>query len=173
MLQEDFTNTLDFWIQALDQYSIAQLYTKPSPADWSVGQLYQHLIDDTNFYIQQIKICLSANDYRNGEASSFAKALFLANTFPDEAIAGALSHAQIPQPKNKEQLADALLKIREEMMSLQPAITSASIGKSAHPGLGYFTAREWLQFAEMHLRHHLQQKTRIDIFLQSKHIGYL
>jgi hypothetical protein len=34
--------------------------------------------------------------------------------------------------------------------------------KNKHPGLDYFNANEWLQFAEMHLRHHLRQKKRID-----------
>ena len=39
-------------------------------------------------------------------------------------------------------------------------------GKTKHPGLGYFSAEEWLQFAEMHFRHHLRQKKRIDEFLK-------
>lgn len=39
-------------------------------------------------------------------------------------------------------------------------------GKTKHPGLDYFSAIEWLQFAEMHLRHHLRQKKRIDHFLK-------
>jgi hypothetical protein len=39
-------------------------------------------------------------------------------------------------------------------------------GKTKHPGLGYFSAKEWLQFANMHFRHHLRQKKRIDVFLK-------
>jgi hypothetical protein len=39
-------------------------------------------------------------------------------------------------------------------------------GKTKHPGLGYFSAHEWLQFADMHFRHHLRQKKRIDDFLE-------
>jgi hypothetical protein len=39
-------------------------------------------------------------------------------------------------------------------------------GKTKHPGLGFFNANEWLQFAEMHLRHHLKQKERIEEFLK-------
>ena len=34
------------------------------------------------------------------------------------------------------------------------ALLQKRIGKTKHPGLNYFTAKEWLQFAEMHLRHH-------------------
>jgi len=39
-------------------------------------------------------------------------------------------------------------------------------GKTKHPGLLYFNAGEWLQFATIHLRHHLRQKKRIDTLLQ-------
>jgi hypothetical protein len=41
------------------------------------------------------------------------------------------------------------------------------IGKTKYPGLNYFTAKEWLQFAGIHLRHHLKQKKRIDDFLKN------
>jgi len=47
-------------------------------------------------------------------------------------------------------------------------LKSSFHGKSKHPGLGFFSASEWFQFAEMHLRHHLKQKERIDRFLQIK-----
>jgi len=43
-------------------------------------------------------------------------------------------------------------------------------GKSKHPGLGYFSAEEWLQFAEMHFRHHLTQKKLIDNYLKQMHL---
>ena len=43
---------------------------------------------------------------------------------------------------------------------------SKSKGKTKHPGLNYFNANEWLQFAEMHLRHHLKQEKRIEEFLK-------
>jgi hypothetical protein len=39
---------------------------------------------------------------------------------------------------------------------------ATSIGKTEHPGFLFFTALEWLRFAEMHMRHHLRQKKRID-----------
>jgi hypothetical protein len=46
-------------------------------------------------------------------------------------------------------------------------ILHPSTGKSRHPGLGYFNAGEWLRFIEMHMRHHLRQKERIDAFLKT------
>jgi hypothetical protein len=44
-------------------------------------------------------------------------------------------------------------------------------GKTRHPGLLYFSALEWLRFAEMHMRHHFRQKKRIDEALFQKYAG--
>lgn len=171
MVIEDFNRTLEIWIEALEQYNVTALYTKPSPTSWSIGQMYMHLIEDTKYYIAQIKVCVSSNNHINEEASPNAKTMFLHNDFPDEALEGAPSNANIPQPDTKEQLIKALLQVKAEMNEVSVRIFESPFhGKTKHPGLGYFSAIEWLQFAEMHFRHHLRQKTRIDDFLKK---GYL
>jgi hypothetical protein len=58
---EKFNDTIDLWIKALDNYTFTQLYTKPSAKEWSIGQVYVHLIEDADYYISQIKI-VSTND---------------------------------------------------------------------------------------------------------------
>lgn len=161
-----FDHTIDYWIDALDQYNYLQLIAKPSVDSWSLGQLYLHLINDTGFYIEQIRICLQTNENNSEQMMPFAKSIFLENSFPDKAIQGAPSNATIPQPENNRQLILSLQKLKDEMRILkeQIAITPFA-GKTKHPGLGYFSAGEWYQFAEMHFRHHLRQKKRLDIFL--------
>ena len=167
MLLKDFNDTIDSWIEALEQYSFTQLCTKSAPTSWSMGQLYAHLINDTNYYIEQIKICVTTNDNVNKEATAFAKTLFFNNAFPDEMIEGAPTNSSIPQPGNKEQLMSSLLHVKIEMNHLATLIsTSAFKGKTKHTGLNYFSANEWMQFAAIHFRHHLRQKKRIDDFLK-------
>ncbi len=53
MLIDDFNHTIDIWIKELKQYDFIQLCAKPSPKSWSLGQVYMHLIEDTNYYIEQ------------------------------------------------------------------------------------------------------------------------
>lgn len=36
--------TIDSWITYLDEYTINQLHANPAPGNWSIGQLYVHLI---------------------------------------------------------------------------------------------------------------------------------
>lgn len=159
--------TLTFWINELKHYSFVQLCTKPSPTSWSLGQLYRHLIDDTYFFLEQATIAASTEEHSFEEASPTAKVLFLNNEFPDEQIEGAPSNALILQPDSKEQLMNDLLNLKDAVRNVGLLISdSTQKGKSKHPGLGYFNAQEWLQFADMHFRHHLRQKKRIDYSLK-------
>ncbi|WP_428660383.1 DinB family protein [Runella sp.] len=167
MLIENFDHTIDFWIMELEQYSFTQLCTKPSSAAWSLGQLYIHLINDTRFYIEQLRNCIATNENADEEASAFAKAMFFNNEFPDEAIEGAPSNAYILQPDSTLQLMNDFLNLKADIRTVGQLIAeNSSKGKTKHPGLGYFNADEWFQFAEMHLRHHVRQKKRIDRFLK-------
>jgi hypothetical protein len=168
MLINDFNHAIDIWIEALNQYSFVQLYTKPSPESWSMGQVYKHLIENTLYYAEQIRICLSSNDNEVQEASAAAKILFQNNDFPDQLIEGPPANQDTPQPRSKEELIHALHALKDEMNHLYPQIEKTNFkGKTKHPGLLYFNAGEWFQFAAMHFRHHLRQKKRIDEFLKN------
>jgi len=168
---DDFNHTIGIWIKELERYEFVHLCSKPSPHSWSLGQMYLHLITDTKFYIEQIKICITTNDHATEEPSPNGKAMLSNNDFPDEALEGAPSNAHIPQPESKEQLHKELIDIKAEMNDLAIRMAESPYhGKTKHPGLDYFGARDWLQFADMHFRHHLRQKKRIDNYL--KNVGY-
>jgi hypothetical protein len=163
----DFDYTLEGWIKELERYNYAQLCTKPSPTSWSLGQLYRHLIEDTYFFLEQATSAGSTDEDSFEEASPTAKAIFHNNGFSDEQIEGAPSNALIPQPDSTQQLMNDLLNLKEAARIVGLLISESSHqGKSKHPGLGYFSAQEWLRFADMHFRHHLRQKKRIDYFLK-------
>ena len=167
MITADFDRTLDNWIQGLEQYDFNQLCVKASPSSWSIGQVFMHLIENTNYYIEQIRICVSTNDHENEEASPHGRNMFYNNEFPDEILEGPSENSRTPQPESKEDLMRSLLKLREEMKVIEGLLSQSTYrGKTKHPGLNYFNAKEWLQFADMHFRHHLRQKKRIDAFLK-------
>jgi hypothetical protein len=167
MLIENFNQTLDNWIKELEKYSFNQLSAKPSPTSWSLGQLYIHLIQSTRFFITQIQIAASSNDNINEGAFAGAKAMFRNNEFPDALLEGPPSNAVTLQPVSKDQLITKLTHLKDEIKEAEVLISKSQFnGKTKHFGLGYFTASEWLQFSEMHFRHHLRQKKRLDDFLK-------
>ncbi len=168
MLIDDLNQIIGTWTSELEKYNFAQLCAKPTPESWSLGQVYMHLMYDTTFYVYQINTCLSTNDYASEEASEAAKEMFLRNEFPDEVIEGAPDNIHIPQPESAAYLKAGLIKLKNELNVLAKFISTTSFkGKTKHPGLGYFGASEWLQLADMHFRHHLRQKKRIDDFLKN------
>ena len=99
-----------------------------------------------------------------------ARAMFERNGFPDTLIEGPATNTYIPQPHSKAELAQQLTAIKMTVDALfrdfDPAV---STGKTRHPGLHFFSPLEWLQFSEMHMRHHLRQKKRIDEALGLAH----
>ena len=163
---KEFNLAIDYWIKELAQYNFESLRINPSPQSWSLGQLVTHLINDTHYFIEQIKICVATDDNAAQQHIPFAQTLFLNKDFPDQKIEGNPNNASIPQPSSKKELIIGLNNLKEEMNAAALLIEpSQHKGKTKHPGLGYFNADEWLQFAGIHFRHHLRQKKRIDEFL--------
>jgi hypothetical protein len=160
-----FNDTINIWIKALEQYSFNQLIAKPSEESWSIGQVYVHLAGDTRFYLEQIVPCLIRDEHADEEATPEGKAMLAKNDFPDERLRNP-ANAFMPQPESKDRIMHDMLALKADANVLAYKMSKTTFaGKTLHPGLGYFSAQDWLQFADMHLRHHLRQKKRIDRFL--------
>lgn len=162
-LIKNFNQTIDKWIGALAHYEDAQLLLQPEPASWSLGQVYMHLLEEAKFHIIEMETCL-ANDHHAAEnMTEYAKSWFQNNDFPNEKLIG---FSNPPQPTSKAQLLKDMTELKMAVNTIGQAIGGSTLqGKTQHPGHQYFSAVEWFQYAEMHFRHHLRQKERIDYFL--------
>jgi hypothetical protein len=166
-----FDATVQQWIGQLDDYTLEMLCRPPRAGSWSLGQVYIHIIDDTGWFAGQMKGALQSRVDGDKTMHPDARAMFDRNGFPDVAIQGPATDTYIPQPQSKEELARRFAAIKTEVDALfhdfDPAV---STGKTRHPGLHFFSPLEWLQFAEMHMRHHLRQKKRIDeVLFHTRH----
>lgn len=169
MIIDEVNRSIDYWIDALNDYSFEQLCLKPSHDSWSMGQMYQHLLNDTSFYLDQAELALADHDNFEKTVTVDGKKMFAENSFPDTRLEGHPSNATISQPVSKAYLLDAMKELKIKLNAMASGIAaSPGRGKSKHPGLGYFSAEEWLQFAGMHLRHHKRQKSRIDEFISQQ-----
>ena len=164
-----FNHTINEWINCLDKYDFIELCTRPSEKAWSLAQVYMHILDESDYHIEQIKACIASNDNAEKQPSAAAQQMLANNDFPDEAIDGPFTNIPIPFPPDKEYLRHRLIRLQENIDALSTTIEKTSFsGKTRHPGLHYFNAPQWLQFAEMHFRHHLRQKNRLEEFLKSR-----
>lgn len=166
ILTRQFNETIGKWIGWLRDYSFEMLCREPEPASWSLGQVYVHIIDNTKYFVEQVKECSLNNVNGEKDMHEHAKAMFRNNAFPDMLIEGPPSNLNVRQPQSKEELLQGLLLIKQDADKLMAVLNfSVPGGKTRHPGLLYFNALEWLQFADMHMRHHFRQKKRIDELL--------
>lgn len=163
-LLDRFNKTIQQWIDSLDDYSLEMLQQRPAVDSWSLGQVYIHIIEDTTFYLDQMKAAL-ASDNLHAEKSMHAraKAIFENGGLPDMALENPFNDINLRQPASKGELLQSLTSIKENVNELLASVDlSKAKGKTEHPGFAFFDTWEWLQFAEMHMRHHIRQKRRID-----------
>ena len=57
-IKRDLDNSIDHWIRALEKYNETDLIKKPSPKEWSVGQVYMHLKEETEYFLEQVQECM-------------------------------------------------------------------------------------------------------------------
>ncbi len=167
---EKFNETLAIWITGLHSFTLEQLLVKPDDTSWSLGQLYEHLIEETNWYNGQIEISLDDVENSNVPTTVKAQKLLKNGSFPNERILGdPLISENVKQPSDIDQLRSDLAKLGARTNETWDIMTKAIFyGKSEHPEMGYLNCFEWLQYSEMHLRHHLNQKNRIAFFLRER-----
>lgn len=163
VLIKAFNETIQKWIHFLDDYTLEMLCQKPDDKSWSLGQVYTHIIDDTAWFVKQMAAAMQTNADSEKEMHEHARAMLQNNSFPDMMIEGPATNTYIRQPESKDGIQQKLLAIKTEVNNLYASFSpSKATGKTRHPGLLYFNTLDWLQFAEMHLRHHFRQKKRID-----------
>jgi hypothetical protein len=162
--------TIDTWIAVAASLPFEDLCRKPSPEEWSLGQVCVHIVEETTFYIGQMNLCLLSDLNQTEGMNARGKMIFSGNAFPDERIKSDLHISYyVPQPVEKGELTAILLKLKSDLDEIGVRIAhSPSKGKTPHPGLGYFTAEEWFRYADMHMRHHFRQKARLLAFLASR-----
>ncbi len=75
---------MNIWEVARDKYSSAQLWLKEDINNWSLGQVYMHVIHNIiNYNFAQIKICISTNRNQSKKKTSDGENLFEQNLFPN------------------------------------------------------------------------------------------
>lgn len=157
-----FNESIEKWITYLNDYTLEMLCRKPREDAWSLGQVYLHIISDTTWFFEQMKAALLDDANYDKPMHKHAKAMFANNAFPDMLLGNPSNDPYSRQPQSKEELLQGLLRIKQEVNALYTADLPTAGGKTQHPALLFFSSAEWLQFAEMHMRHHLRQKERID-----------
>ncbi len=164
-----FNKNLSVWEMDLQNYSEEQLRQQPAAESWSIGQVYAHLTEGTlRFHLKQVNNCLSSLAGQGKSKTFPGRMAYWLGQFPPIRIKVPASPEYTPvQPAGITQIRERLDVLKEEMTKTATRLQSVrESGKTKHPAFGYLDAREWYQLIDMHFRHHLRQKKRLDQFLK-------
>lgn len=155
------------YLAELNKLDMGSLLRKQSEEEWSIGQMYVHLIQSALFmHLHNIEQCLSSKDSAlnsDEKKTELGRQVFESGQFPPVPVKVPASPQYTPQPpESMESLIDGLNMVVERMRSTEPLLYQASVNnKICHPRLGALNAQEWFVLIEMHYRHHFLQLDRL------------
>jgi DinB superfamily len=163
-----FEQAAQQYLDQLDNLTMEQLIHKPNEADWSLGQMYQHLIQSALYMqLRNIEACRvqhkDASNLDMDSKTAQGEAVFAQGSFPPIRITVPASPEYTPkQPVSKGELTEGLQLVINRMKETEPTLQEIpDDNRTAHPGLGALNAVEWFALVEMHYRHHLLQNERL------------
>jgi hypothetical protein len=165
---KQFEQVTAYYIEELSKYSLDEFTRKPSEDEWSLGQMYNHLIKSTlHLHLKAIEQCVNGTTSAGGEKTEIGESVFKEGTFPPIRLKGPdTPDFTPPNPTGKDEVKEGLLQIVEKMQEIERKLSDIPASqKVQHRRMGYLNAKEYFQLIEMHFRHHLRQKERIDQFL--------
>ncbi|ETT29896.1 hypothetical protein C161_27969 [Paenibacillus sp. FSL R5-192] len=164
---KSFETAVERYLAELNKLDMGSLLKKQSEEEWSIGQMYVHLIQSALFlHLHNIEQCLSSEDstLNSGEEKTeLGRRVFELGQFPPVPIKVPASPQYTPQPsESMESLIDGLHMVVKRMRSTESLLYQASVNnKIRHPRLGALNAQEWFLLIEMHYRHHFLQLDRL------------
>ncbi|HEF1902583.1 TPA: DinB family protein [Bacillus cereus] len=160
-----FEELATYYIEELEKYSIEQFRMKPSSEEWSLGQMYNHLIASTYMQLDAITKCKTETPSITNKKTDMGEKIYKLGAFPDIQIKVPGHSGYTPEnPANKKEVQKQFLELITIVKNTEPTLPStADVCKVEHPGLGYLNAAEWFQLISMHFAHHLRQKERLEL----------
>jgi len=170
---QQFEDIVNVYLKDLEGYNMDQLLLKPAEDQWSLGQMYIHLIQSAQYMtLRNIELCrvMDITPEIAPAKSEMGNAVMSKGGFPPISIQVPPSKEYTPlQPESKEQIAQGLQLVVQKMREVESMLdTIPAHHTSPHPRLGGLTAVEWFYLTEMHYRHHLLQKKRLEDFYAVK-----
>lgn len=169
-IADKYRETALHLISEAKKYSPEEFAKSPAKDEWSMAQVYHHIALVTDQCLANAKLCAQGKGKRKSIA--VGPAIFeLMGSFPPiklkiKKVPEQVKHLYHPENITIETAITRLEQSIRKMDTAIPMIDKADKSMRAeHWAGGWFNARQWYHSAEMHIRHHLRQKKRLDKFL--------
>lgn len=163
---KSFELTVERYLAELTKLNMDKIHRKLNEEDWSIGQMYVHLIQSAFMHLHNVEQCLAGNESTfnpTKEKTEQGKIVFKLEQFPAVRIKVPASPNYTPQPpESMEQLVEGLHSVVERMRNTESVLLQVPVSnKIIHPAFGALNAQEWFMLIEMHYRHHFLQLDRL------------
>ena len=168
--QNDFLPTAKYLLKELEYYGENQFKKKTEVSEWTIGQLYHHVIQGSyDNHFKAIRNCLKkeGGDLK-GRKNLIGYFVFITGFYPPIKLQG-LSNYSPSQIENIAKAKDSVYGYLKEMQKIAIEIDKAGEAKYKvkHRNFGRLTALEWYKLIVIHQKHHLKQKKKIDKILRT------
>lgn len=169
--QNKFLPVAKYLLKELEYYGENQFRRKTVASDWTIGQLYDHLIQGTyDHHIKAIRDCMAHREGGTLGGKSFrGLIMFLKGGYLPIKIKSHRPDYVPGQIESPEKAKDQMFGFLKEMQRLATELEKRGETnyKVKHPRFGMLNAKEWYALIAMHQKHHLLQKSRIDKILRT------
>lgn len=161
-----FELTVERYLAELTKLNMDKIHRKLNEEDWSIGQMYVHLIQSAFMHLHNVEQCLAGSESTfnpTKEKTEQGKIVFKLEQFPAVRIKVPASPNYTPQPpESMEHLVEGLHSVVERMRNTESVLLQVPVSnKILHPAFGALNAQEWFMLIEMHYRHHFLQLDRL------------
>lgn len=151
---------------SLTSYSDEAFAFKAEEKIWSLGQMYEHLLTSTEFFIAQIRGCLKEEKGSfEGEKTPIGEQIIAFGSFPPMEIKVPEKYRTAGEPiaQSRKIYQERFQELIQTLPLLQKEIEARPTPyKRLHAIFGMITAPEWLWCIEAHLRHHFRQQEKLE-----------
>lgn len=165
-LEKQTHQAIDYWIDEFNRYDFDKIIMQPSENEWSMGQVGIHLwMSAKGFFFKNAEKCLNKEGTEKGGSKKLgAHLIFTFKMLPPVKYEMPRQVAVVPkQPETKEQLISKLEDIKKMATEYIHRIPQSDPDlKIKHPFLGWLNTAEWITLCNIHCRHHMRQKARIE-----------
>lgn len=163
---KSFELTVERYLAELTKLNMDKLHRKLNEEDWSIGQMYVHLIQSAFMHLHNVEQCLAGSESTLNPAkkkTEQGKIVFKLEQFPAVRIKVPGSPTYTPKPpESMGHLVEGLHSVVERMRNTESVLHQAPVShKILHPAFGALNAQEWFLLIEMHYRHHFLQLDRL------------
>lgn len=163
---KSFELTVERYLAELTKLNMDKIHRKLNEEDWSIGQMYVHLIQSAFMHLHNVEQCLAGSESTfnpTKEKTDQGKIVFKLEQFPAVRIKVPASPNYTPQPpESMEHLVEGLHSVVERMRNTESVLLQVPVSnKILHPAFGALNAQEWFMLIEMHYRHHFLQLDRL------------